>query len=199
MFVMVKVILVLVADEVAVNLTYAIFTSGGGFSNFTSQPNYQKKAVSAYMSSGVKLPPMGYYNPGMRAVPDVSALGTHGFTVLSAAASNDGGGTSMSTPIFSAVMSVLNSHQISQTGKPLGFLNPLLYKMSASQPNTFQDITSGDNICPEDGCETTCYGWLATKGWDPVTGLGTPNFANMLSYITASNQAKANKAKIASQ
>ena len=71
----------------------------------------------------------------------------------------------MSTPIFSAVMSVLNSHQIAQTGKPLGFLNPLLYKMSASQPNTFQDITSGDNICPEDGCEITCFGFVATKGW----------------------------------
>ncbi|THG98674.1 hypothetical protein EW026_g3567 [Hermanssonia centrifuga] len=51
---------------------------------------------------------------------------------------------------------------------PLGFLNPFLYSIAGS---TFTDITTGSNP----GCGTN--GFPATTGWDPVTGLGTPNFA----------------------
>ncbi|KAF7797928.1 hypothetical protein EIP86_009135 [Pleurotus ostreatoroseus] len=53
-------------------------------------------------------------------------------------------------------------------GKPvLGFLNPWLYGSAAS---TFTDITTGSNP----GCNTN--GFPTESGWDPVTGLGTPNF-----------------------
>ena len=31
------------------------------------------------------------------------------------------------------------------------------------------------------GCDTN--GFNATKGWDPVTGLGTPNFAKLLTAV----------------
>lgn len=65
----------------------------------------------------------------------------------------------------------------------LGFLNPLLYKMAAACPNCFNDITTGDNICTEDGCSSSCYGFTCTKGWDPVSGLGSPHYPNMLNYI----------------
>ncbi len=52
-------------------------------------------------------------------------------------------------------------------------MNPLLYKMWSDDPTLFNDITVGDNICTEKGCAPTCKGFKATKGWDPVTGLGT--------------------------
>eukprot|EP00966_Prymnesium_polylepis_P301467 6965172-Prymnesium_polylepis.3 len=52
----------------------------------------------------------------------------------------------------------------------------LLYKMHASQPSTFTDVTKGDNKCTESGCFASCKGYEATKGWDPVTGLGTPKY-----------------------
>jgi len=108
---------------------------------------------------------------------------------------NQGDGTSMATPTFSGIMSVLNSHQIKLTGKPLGFVSPLLYKMWGDNPTTFNDVIIGDNICTEQGC-AGCKGWLATKGWDPVTGLGTPNFGNMLAYIT--KQAEQRKKNLSS-
>jgi tripeptidyl-peptidase-1 len=38
-------------------------------------------------------------------------------------------------------------------------------------PQAFNDITSGNNP----GCNTN--GFSASKGWDPVTGMGSPNFA----------------------
>jgi len=80
-------------------------------------------------------------------------------------------------------MGMLNGYVNQKTGRPLGFLNPLLYTMWAAQPNTFTDITVGNNKCTEDGCSSSCKGFITAKGWDPVTGLGTPVFANIQSYV----------------
>jgi len=55
--------------------------------------------------------------------------------------------------------------------------------MAAAHPQAFNDITTGDNICTEDGCSSSCYGFHCSKGWDPVTGLGSPVYPEMLNYI----------------
>merc|ERR1712070_258799 len=93
------------------------------------------------------------------------------------------GGTSASTPTVAGVSAYLNDLSYSKKGKPLGFLNPLLYKMHAEVPEAFTDVTVGDNKCTEDGCFPSCKGYKATKGWDPVTGLGTPVADKMLAYV----------------
>jgi len=67
----------------------------------------------------------------------------------------------------------------------LGFLNPIIYQAFADDPTIFHDITIGDNKCTEDGCGAACKGFLAYKGWDPVTGVGSPNFAKLLDYVTS--------------
>ena len=59
-------------------------------------------------------------------------------------------------------------------------MNPLLYQMAAAQKDTFNQITTGANKCTEEAC---CkYGYLANPagGWNPATGLGSPNYGNML-------------------
>lgn len=57
-------------------------------------------------------------------------------------------------------------------GKPtLGFLNPWIYGGAYKALN---DVTSGSSI----GCNTT--GFPAQKGWDAVTGYGTPNFKKLV-------------------
>jgi len=167
--------------EVAVSFAQARFSSGGGFSVVAGRPSYQNSAVGDYLNSSIKLPPSSYYNTVGRGFPDVAALGSAILIyddIVEAV-----GGTSASCPIFAGVIALLNDIVIAKTGKPLGFLNPLLYQMAAKKPSTFFDITQGDNICTEAGCSAACQGFYATKGWDPVSGLGSPVYSEMLAYV----------------
>jgi len=77
----------------------------------------------------------------------------------------------------------MNQVALRKTGKPLGFLNPLLYKMATSDPSTFHDVTTGSNACTEAGCAESCQGFQCTAGWDPVTGHGTPNVERILAWL----------------
>ncbi|MGW1910194.1 hypothetical protein ACWCQS_05350 [Streptomyces sp. NPDC002076] len=86
----------------------------------------------------------------------------------------DIGGTSLACPQWAGLVSLAD--QINGGG--LGLINPTLYKL-ASDPATyaadFNDITVGNNTT-----EASVPGYSATTGWDPVTGLGTPNAAKLL-------------------
>jgi len=171
--------------EVAVSSAVAGFTSGGGFSTYAPMPAYQKKVVNEYLTKNAgELPPASMFNRSKRAFPDVSANG-HNFLVN--IGSGEGwmpvGGTSASTPTFAGITSYLNDISYKKSGKPLGFLSPLLYQMYAEAPEAFTDITVGDNKCTEAGCFASCKGYKCAAGWDPVTGLGTPVTDKMLSYV----------------
>ena len=86
-------------------------------------------------------------------------------------------GTSCASPTAAGVIALLNDARL-QAGKPtLGFLNPALYANAAS----LNDITSGTN----QGCGFSGSGYPAVKGWDAVTGLGTPNFEKMAQALMA--------------
>jgi subtilase family serine protease len=157
------------------------FGSGGGFSKmFTiaKDATYQADAVKTYLAQpagpGFKLPPAGSYPPGGRATPDLSALG-EGYQVLQNGHVSSVGGTSASTPAFSGMVALLNDARIAAGKKQMGFLNPWVYKNTAA----FTDITKGNNAIGR-GTFNLPYGFNATKGWDPVTGVGTPIFTKML-------------------
>ncbi|KAK6988702.1 family S53 protease-like protein [Favolaschia claudopus] len=146
----------------------ALFSSGG-FSNYFPVPDYQKADVDAYVSSlGGQYD--GLYNASGRAFPDVSAQGVN-FAIIAANSTFLVSGTSASSPVFASVISLLNDELIAQGKPPLGFLNPFLY--SAEGKAALNDVKDGKNP----GCGTT--GFNATEGWDPVTGLGSPNYANL--------------------
>ena len=108
-----------------------------------------------------------------QAIPDVAAQADL-FRIFIAGEAVSIGGTSAAAPTFSGIVSLLNSARLSAGAPPLGFLNPLLYALGAAHAGAFNDITHGGN----QGCNTT--GFTAVTGWDPVTGLGTPNFPKLL-------------------
>jgi subtilase family serine protease len=152
--------------------------SGGGFSDVFAKPVYQNILPAGSTAIGA-----------MRGVPDVAfqaSAGTGALVYLSlppdGAGSNVGvtgwydiGGTSLSAPQFAGLVAIAD--QIHGSG--LGLINTTLYKI-ASNPSQyasdFFDVTTGNNTQAGSGIA----GYPATKGWDPVAGLGTPNAANLV-------------------
>ncbi|KAF2100953.1 tripeptidyl-peptidase-like protein [Rhizodiscina lignyota] len=157
--------------EIANNL------SSGGFSNYFARPSYQEAAVAGYLAKiGGKF--QGLYNRSGRAFPDVAAQ-SHNYVVISDGAPDVGSGTSAAAPVFAGIVALLNGARMSAGKPPLGFLNPWIYGKAYAALN---DITEGGSKgCTKSlGPEISGAGWNATKGWDPVTGYGTPNFEKLL-------------------
>ena len=80
-------------------------------------------------------------------------------------------GTSASTPVFAALVTLINQSRQAKGKPPVGFLNPILYKNAATRA-TFRDIT------------TMGYGGCATSsGYDLATGIGSPTAALLANAI----------------
>ena len=73
------------------------------------------------------------------------------------------------------MVALINDARLTAGKKAVGFLNPLIY----SNADTFHDVTVGNNKLGRSGLPFK-YGWNCTKGWDPVTGFGTPSFPKLL-------------------
>ncbi|KIK03131.1 hypothetical protein K443DRAFT_5566 [Laccaria amethystina LaAM-08-1] len=151
----------------------AVPFSGGGFSNYFNRPRYQDAAVGKYLHALPKGLYNGLFNPNGRAFPDVAAQ-SYRFRIILKGRPALIGGTSASSPTFAGFVALLNDVRL-KAGRPsLGFLNPFLYSTGLAGLN---DITSGNNA----GCGTP--GFNSTVGWDPVTGLGTPNFGKLKEIV----------------
>ena len=139
------------------------FSSGGRFSSYFPRPNYQDLVVPLYIQS-LNGSFDGLYDKAGRGYPDISAQGAHFMTTWNGS-NVKVDGTSASTPAASAIIALINDGLIAAGRPPLGFLNPWLY---ANGFRGFTDVTSGSAV----GCNTA--GFPAAKGWDAVSGWGTP-------------------------
>ncbi len=138
--------------------------TGGGVSQFFALPTYQQNA-------GVPKAPNNFVG---RGVPDVSgdADPTTGYDIVVDGQPSTIGGTSAVAPLWAGLLARINQ----SLGTSVGYLNPLLY--SAGVESTLHDITVGSN-----------GGYNAGKGWDPCTGLGTPDGAALLGALRGAPQA----------
>ncbi|KAG4218286.1 hypothetical protein PC116_g33234, partial [Phytophthora cactorum] len=145
------------------------YTSGGGFSNYFKAPAYQAKQASKYVKNLNGLYD-GLYNKKGRGYPDISAQGLY-FAYFWNGTEGTISGTSASCPLTGGIISLVNDALISSGKRPLGFLNPWLYSKGYKG---LTDIVSGSAV----GCGVD--GFPAVEGWDPVTGLGTPIFPELV-------------------
>src|SRR6266853_2312938 len=166
--------------------------SGGGYSIVFSRPAFQTTLPpgSSYVGSSVGAPGS---NSKMRGVPDIAFQASSGtgplvyMTEPATTRSGTGcgganpcsvgwyvvGGTSCSAPQWAGLIAIAD--QIA--GGDLGYINPALYEIAADPTKyaaDFFDVTIGNNRT------TSIPGYSASNGWDAVTGLGTPNAANVL-------------------
>ncbi|KID84412.1 Peptidase S8/S53, subtilisin/kexin/sedolisin [Metarhizium guizhouense ARSEF 977] len=145
-------------------------STGGGYSWHFSATTWQSNETTAYARNNLDSSYNGYYNPTGRGYPDVALVGEYYDIVLNGAVQAGVCGTSASSPAWASLVSLINDQRISEGKATLGFLNPLFYSKGRS---AFRDITAGNNR----GCGTD--GFPAARGWDPTTGLGTPDFPKL--------------------
>ncbi|MBV8982283.1 MAG: S8/S53 family peptidase, partial [Acidimicrobiia bacterium] len=135
---------------------------GGGINPVEQRPVWQR-------GPGVD----NQYTNGKRQVPDVAADAdaTSGYAVVvtDPKSREQGletiGGTSGAAPFWAGTTVLIRQLAQQQGAGPLGFLDPILYDLAATQPpNTiFHDVVRGGNLLQD-----------ATPGWDYSTGLGSP-------------------------
>ncbi len=106
-----------------------------------------------------------------RLSPDVSAVADPftGVRFIFKQQEVMGGGTSQSAPIWAALTVLMNQYLVANGGRPLGNVNPLLYRVAAgSNLPGFRDVRLGGNAVD-----------ISQPGYDLVTGLGSPNTYNL--------------------
>jgi subtilase family serine protease len=174
--------------------------SGGGYSILFPRPSYQDTLPpgSSYVGSSVGAPGP---NSNMRGVPDIAyqasartgvlvymsepATTTSGTGCGGANPCSAGwftvGGTSCSAPQWAGLIAIANQ----MAGRDLGFINPALYSIASNPAKyaaDFFDVTVGNNQT------SSIPGYSASPGWDAVTGLGTPNAANLIPDLIAATK-----------
>ena len=132
---------------------------GGGISIEFPLPSYQS---SAHVPNNVDSGQLG------RGVPDVAgdADPATGYTILVDGQQETIGGTSAVAPLWAGLIALINQ----SLGNSAGFLQPQLYAGTAAAG--FRDITEGNN-----------GDYQAAPGWDPCTGLGSPDGAHLLQAL----------------
>ncbi len=158
-----------------------LFAGGGGRSTHFAKPTWQ-------VAPGVP-------KDSSRDLPDISlsASDYDGYLICSTGSCVNGfrasdstlfavSGTSVPTPIFAGIVALINQRM----GTPQGNVNPGLYKLAQTVPETFHDVTSGGNWMPCQTGTVNCphggfIGYSAGRGYDLATGLGSIDVFRLVS------------------
>jgi len=171
--------------------------SGGGFSRVFSRPSYQDGPLPA---GSTPIP------ASARGVPDIAfqaSSATGALVYLSLPPDGTGsninqtgwydiGGTSLSCPQWAGLVAIAD--QMNKASHPnefgLGLINPALYRLGANPAKYAADFfdvnhTAVAGVANDNQGDPSVPGFPATDGWDPVTGLGTPNAAALIPDLVA--------------
>jgi kumamolisin len=130
--------------------------SGGGLSPFFTRPSWQ---------AGFGVP-----SGTQHCVPDLCvAWGVYQAYINGGSAVF--GGTSASNPVFAGYVALINQARGNAGMGPVGLLGPKIYPLIGTA--AFNDITQG-----------TIGAYTAGPGYDLASGIGSPNFAQLVNVLT---------------
>jgi subtilase family serine protease len=135
--------------------------SGGGFSQLFARPSYQGGLSAAGTGRGV--PDVASDAAPHTGVALVISTGGEAYTIRGS------GGTSAAAPLWAGVIALADQY----ARRHLGFVNPAIYRIARTSNNAFHQITTGNNSVSFP--PHTIIGYHAGRGWNPVTGWGSPN------------------------
>lgn len=135
--------------------------TGGGFSSFFLMPPYQ---------SMLGVPARGIPDIAMNADPAT------GYQIVFQGQPAIVGGTSVSCPMFAAIVALANERR-AQLGRPP--VAGLVERLYGGHPNAgFRDITVGDNSF------NGVPGYAAAPGWDACTGWGSVDATAFIEFLS---------------
>jgi tripeptidyl-peptidase-1 len=134
-------------------------------------PEYQQVHVSKYQAADKShlAALSNKFNASGRGYPDL-ALQSRAYLVSLYQNVTVVHGTSAAAPLLASMIALINSERLKAGKSTVGFINPALY----AHPDIFNDVITGSN----EGCGAD-PAFRATKGWDPVTGLGSPDYERL--------------------
>lgn len=138
--------------------------TGGGYSSVFPQPAYQN-GITGTTGTG-------------RGLPDIAcnADPATGYQIIFQGQPVIVGGTSVSSPVFAAVIALANEQREQQGLSALSGLATTLYG-AALQP-AYRDITVGNNSF------NGVQGYDAVPGWDACTGFGSFDASKLISLLS---------------
>jgi hypothetical protein len=176
--------------------------AGGGVSSIWGAPSWQQGAFNttdqaalarAYHDGAPKC--LDAVNGGVcRQLPDVSAEGDPNTGAPAMFDANDGGwfdigGTSVSAPLWAAMLDLVDGSASCQATSPVGFAPPALYKAAATATDyaaDFSDVQTGNNDMFD---LNNGRDFAAGPGYDMGSGLGSPHLAALADNMCAQSGA----------
>lgn len=157
---------------------FAALTDPAHSAEYAAWSAYQQKYASALGPQIRRWTNDVAYNasPNTGVVVYISFLQQYGLSTSTLFAV---GGTSQGPPQWAGIIATANASR----GNDLGFVNERLYKIFASEASSltktpsFHDVTVGNNAF------AGAPGYAAIAGWDPPTGLGSANVANLITAL----------------
>jgi subtilase family serine protease len=143
------------------------FSGGGPSPDHIAIPAYQVPFINPNNNGSKKL----------RNCPDIAGdADTDNFSCYDGGCYTGNGGTSYAAPLWAGFIALANQQAAENGRKPIGFLNPEIYKIGAlhEYPNDFHDEREGNN-----------GRYIAIRGFDLVTGFGSPNGQALIDALAA--------------
>ncbi len=140
--------------------------SGGGVSTVWKIPSWQTNVSTVYSKTNRNVPDIS-----LNSDPDT------GYAIYFNGQWTIYGGTSCAAPLWAGFTALVNQQRQAAQMSTLGFANPSLYTLAASQETTdYHDITMGNNLF-----------YQAGTGYDNATGWGSFNGSNLFASLTHSS------------
>jgi len=156
---------------------WAQIATGGGRSTIFSTPSFQSGISTALLQGHRGLPDLSWnaaVDGGVLVFTSFSGARV-GWHII--------GGTSASSPQLAGLIALTNQLAHDMGKGPVGYLNPLLYRLPSRDfndivPQTFGTGAGVTTLADNSEFGTGIPGMPTTAGWDLTTGFGTPNAYN---------------------
>ncbi len=146
-----------------------------GWDNSAGMPSPNNVPIPSYQQLAGVITSSNHGSKKLRNIPDVSSESNASQYVCALGQCRDfGGGTSYAAPLWASLIALANEQAATNGDATVGFFNPEVYDIGTGSSFTtdFHDITSGNN-----------GEYSAVKGYDLVTGWGSPKGVNLINAL----------------